>query len=97
MDSLTRALLVLIAVALCISAAHDVGWIGTPKEQLRYRLVPVPQARSILLQDVFLGHTWRAELKLPQRWQLIHDGPNADTAPKDPPAAARKEASGEEE
>ena len=79
MDNLVRACLVAIALALALSAAHDLEWIGAPPaESARFRLLPIPQGRVILMQDVRTGETWKTNIKNPKKGIRIDSAPLAD-------------------
>jgi hypothetical protein len=92
MKSVALAALVVIAVALSISAVKDVGWIDDDSvDAASYRVIPIPQGRMLVLFDVFTGETWHASMKDPKAWEKIASGPPVARPQEDPPLSGRTE------
>ncbi len=69
-DLYSRFLLTLVAVALCLGIALDMGWIRPAEptatdepSPARFRLVPLLAVRQVLLLDGETGNVWRASLE----------------------------------
>ncbi len=72
-DGYTKIVLSLIAIALCLSAAQDLGWIraretGSFMDIAKYRIVAVSQGRRLFLLNTQTGETWQAELRGLKSW-----------------------------
>ncbi len=72
-DGYTKIVLSLIAIALCLSAAQDLGWIGASgsggfRDGAKYRIVSVSQGRRVFLLNTHSGESWHADIRGLKSW-----------------------------
>ncbi len=77
-DGYTKIVLTLIAIALCLSTAQGLGWVGGADEAggrdvPRFRIVPVSQTRLVFKLDTETGDTWYGDMRGMKSWTPLHE------------------------
>ncbi len=78
-DGYTKIVLTFIAIALCLSTAQSLGWIGGGadeaggREGARFRIVPVPQSRLVFKVDTETGDSWYGDMRGMKSWTPLRE------------------------